>query len=458
MTTRDRRNGNAIVIGASMAGLMAARVLSDHFEHVTIIERDLLTDDIDTRRGVPQGRHVHGLLTAGREKLEHWFPGIVAEMEHDGAVRVEVDDSWWWQAGAFAVRGGVNLNALTASRPLFENATRRRVGRTPGVTIRDGLKIDGLIVDSAGVHGVIARNEELRADLVVDCSGRNSRFVVEAGKAGFPTPEMSNVDVGIVYGTVLLERRPNDIDGSFAIVAATPPAENRGAILLPIEGERWILTLAGMHGDAPPTDEDGFRGFAKSLPTPIIADLLEKTTILTSVATYNLKSNQRRHFEKLRRTPPGYLALGDAICSFNPVYAQGMSSAALQVDALDSILNKHSVASRQFARAFYRAASKVVNNPWQIAVGSDFLHPATTGPKPAGTDLVNKYMARVLKAAHVSPVVRRQFMQVAALVDPPPSLMKPGMMLRVFRESKRSPAADKLGSDSRVDAPTSPVA
>jgi 2-polyprenyl-6-methoxyphenol hydroxylase-like FAD-dependent oxidoreductase len=429
----------AIVIGGSMAGLATARVLSEHVDRVEVLERDQLTDTPENRRGVPQGRHAHALLEAGHQLIERWYPGITDELLALGAVRITGLDAWWHQGGAFKVRADWGGDAIGLSRPLLETTVRRHLLRRPSVTVTDGVSVEGVIVDAGRVAGVMVDGRERRAELVVDCSGRHSRFLDQLEHAGFPLPPVSHVKIDMAYGTRILRRRPDDFDGSFAVVVGGAAQDYRIGVLLPMEGDRWILTLGGFHGDVPPTDESEYRAFAESLPSPLLASVLDRAEALSPVMSHRLPTSQRRHFEKLRRRPSGFVALGDTICSFNPIYGQGMSSAALQADALGTTLRHHPFGSATMAKAFYAKAAKVVDNPWMIAAGADFAHPATTGAKPPATAVVNRYLQRVQLATHVSAEVQQQLSQVQNLLAPPQSLMKPAMVVRVFRAARRSP-------------------
>jgi 2-polyprenyl-6-methoxyphenol hydroxylase-like FAD-dependent oxidoreductase len=211
--------------------------------------------------------------------------------------------------------------------------------------------------------------------------------------------------------------------------------------VLPVEGDRWQVTLAGVHGDAPPSDEEGIRAFTASLPSPAVGQLIERCERLSEVATYRFPSSQRRHFEKAPQLLQGLVTLGDAASSFDPIYGQGMSSAALQAAALDDVARAVGVLSPDLPRRFHRKAARVIEAPWRIAVGGDFGHPATVGDRPTGTAQLNGYVRRLVRAAHVSVPVARAFNRVLQLADPPTALLRPATVFRVLSASRRSPAA-----------------
>jgi 2-polyprenyl-6-methoxyphenol hydroxylase-like FAD-dependent oxidoreductase len=241
------------------------------------------------------------------------------------------------------------------------------------------------------------------------------------------------------YATRLLRRTTEHPQHKAMITISTPPGGKRLGVLFPIEGDRWIVTMCGFHGDHAPTDEDGFLAFAESLPVHDIAAVMRNADALTPVMTHRLPSNQWRHFEKCKRVPAGFVALGDSICSFNPIYGQGMTSAALQARALGEVIDKIGATSNRFPKAFYRKAKKVINVPWSIAAGADFLMTETTGPKPPMTDLINRYVKKTFIAAQYDAVVNDQLSRVQNLQALPPSLMTPRMQWRVRRAARRGP-------------------
>jgi len=434
------QKGRVVVVGGSIAGLLAARAVSGQADSVVVLERERLTEAVVPRGHVPQGRHLHLLLAAGLHLLGKWFPGIEDELKSKGAVPVDGYGAWVHQGGAYRAQGDWGPPVLCMTRPLLEHVVRARVAALLGVTVEDGVTVERVVVAGRRVTGVVADGVERPADLVVDCSGRNSRIAHDLAKSGLLDPPITRVGIDIGYASFLMRRSPGDFEGDF-IACVDNPGSFRGGSVLPVEGDRWQVTLAGVHGDAPPTDEEGVRVFAASLPSPVVGQLVDRCERLSEIASYRFPSSQRRHYEKAPHLLQGLVMLGDASSSFDPIYGQGMSSAALQAAALEDVVQAVGVLSPEFPKRFHRKAARVIDAPWRIAVGGDFGHPATVGPKPAGPAQLNGYVGQVVRAAHVSVPVARAFNRVLQLGDPPTILLRPGILVRVLSKSRRSPAA-----------------
>jgi len=363
-------DGSAVVIGASMAGLSAARVLSERFGSVTVLDRDTLPDDGKPRRGVPQGAHGHILLVSGLRELAALFPGLEEELVAAGGTRFDTGlGLCTYRYGGRWFPAPTGLGLVSMSRPRLEAIVRDRVAKLPSVTIRDQVAVAALAGTQAGMTGVVLdTGETLPADLVVDCSGRGSRSDRWLSEFGFPAPEQLEIKIGVTYSTRLYRRRPDDLpDWTAIFTLPAPPHEKWFGIALPLEDDRWLVGLGGWHVDSPPDDAASFEAAALSLPDPILADLMARVEPLTDPLTYRFPSSRRRLFEKLDRLPAGYLALGDAICSFNPIYGQGMTCAAKEAVALGAALDRHDRADAGMAREYYRAAAELIGTPWQFA-------------------------------------------------------------------------------------------
>ena len=291
-----------------------------------------------------------------------------------------------------------------------------------------GDRVTGVILDDRST---------LDADLVVDCTGRSSRSDRWLADLGFPAPEQVEIKVSVAYTTRIYRRSPGELEGMLgALVLPEPPHEQRAGLVLPIEGDRWLVAMGGWHIDPPPSDVPEFTAYARSLPDPIIADLMDTAEPLSEPLVFRFPSSRRRLFEKLDRVPAGYVAAGDAICSFNPIYGQGMTIAAKEAVALGALGD----ANADAVRAFYRTAAELIATPWQFAVGGDFAYPQTTGPRPRGIRLSNWYAKRIALAAQVDPEVNATFLSVQQLLTPPGVLFKPAMIAKVLRISGAVPS------------------
>jgi 2-polyprenyl-6-methoxyphenol hydroxylase-like FAD-dependent oxidoreductase len=432
----------AVVIGASMGGLLAARVLSERFGRVVVLERDALAADGQPRKGVPQGRHAHGLLARGREILEELFPGLTAELEARGALRGDLGlDTGWWHAGTLHLPHASGIVGLLVSRPVLEGAVLRRVRALPNVELVERCDVLGL--EGGGpVSGVRflrrapgAAVETLSAELTVDASGRGSRLPAWLARAGWAPPPEEELKVDLGYATRLYRRRPGQLGGRSAVVIAASPEVHRAGVALAMEGERWIVSFGGYAGDHAPLDDRGFTAYASRLPAPELADLLREAEPLSEPFRYRYSASLRRRYERLRRFPEGLLAFGDALCSFNPIYGQGMSVAALEALALRECLARGWAG---LAPRFFRRAARIVDIPWSIAAVSDLRFPEVEGRRGPMVRFVNWYLAKLHVAARTDRVVSHAFLRLTNLLAPPASVLRPGIVLRVLRAHLRA--------------------
>lgn len=439
---------HAVVLGASMAGLLAARVLSNHFDQVTIVERDPVHDRPESRKGQPQTRHLHGLLASGLDIMTRYFPDLPDALAAGGALVTDMTEHMqWYTYGGYRQRFSMGRRAALMSRPFLEHLIRQRTLALPNVALVDNCAVKALQTtrDSQRVTGVKVERRDgeageqvLAADLVVDCTGRGSRSPQWLVEMGYAAPAESEVKVSVGYATRVYRRDPADPRSQdWILLTPEAPKETRFGGMFPIEGDRWVVSMGGWMGDHAPTDEQGFLEYARALPAPDIYNIISQAEPLSDITPHKFTSSLRRHYEKLERFPEGYLVLGDAICSFNPTYGQGMTSAAMQAAELDAILAQRQASVAGLAPLFFKRAARVIDTPWQLAVGEDFRFPETTGPKPAGVDVLNRYVARVHRATLEDAVVGAAFIQVMNLMAPPSSLMKPGIMLRVWQANRR---------------------
>jgi 2-polyprenyl-6-methoxyphenol hydroxylase-like FAD-dependent oxidoreductase len=434
-----------------MAGLLAARVLSDHFEAVTLIERDRMADRPEPRKGQPQTRHGHGLLAKGFEILTDLFPGLPTDLRRGGAVLGDIGESIRWFAhGGYRVPFHSGLTGIVCSRPLLEWHLRRRLLGRVNVSVLDDRDVERPTLSSDGrqIDGVLVHHrsetggaEHISADLVVDATGRGSAMPRWLEALGFPRPEESIVPIGVKYATRTFRRRPGALGGASMLIVSEHAREMpRSGFVLAMEGDRWMATLTSRGSEPSPSTDREFLEFAGKLAAPDVYELLRDAEPLSDIVHHAVPSNLRRRYENLPRSPEGYLVLGDAVCSFNPVYGQGMTSAALQAAVLDKMLRERGPdrLARQ-PREYFRRIGRIIDVPWQLALGEDARFPGPDGRTPRRRSLLSSYLDRLHRATHRDPVVYQAFLEVLNLVRPPGRLFAPSIAWRVARHGR--PAA-----------------
>ncbi len=455
----------AVVIGASMAGLLAARVLADGYGRVTVIDRDELPETPTHRRGVPHGRHIHALAARGQQVLEELFPGLTAELIAEGAPAGDMlTDARFYLSGQRLARAHSGLILLCASRPLLEARVRARVRVLPNLEFLDRCDVVGLATTPDGRRVTGARvlrradgsaEELVGADLVVDASGRGSRTPTWLDALGYDRPEREEVRIGLGYATRTYRLPPDALDGMLAVLDAATPDLPRTGALQRLEGDRWMLTLAGILADHPPTEPDGFLDFARSLRFPDIYEAVRAAEPLDDPVGFRFPASVRHRYELLHRFPAGFLGVGDAVCSFNPIYGQGMSVAGLEA----LTLRRHvQMGIEPEPRRWFRDLAAVVDVPWDMSAGGDLLFAGVPGHRTLRIRLLGGYLSRLHAAAAHDASLATAFMRVAGLVAPPQSLLTPRTTLRVLRDGRArrrsQPVTVRTAPTQNPDHPT----
>lgn len=440
----ERVADRAVVVGGSVAGLLAARVLAEAVGEVVLVERDTWGTSAGHRRGVPQDRQPHLLLGRGRELLERLLPGFSAEVVAAGGHEWDLqgDGRYFSEGGLMAARPS-GMVGVAGSRPLLESVLRRRVTALAGVTVLAPATAEPLLAGDR-VRGVRVRRasgeeSEVPAGIVVDATGRGSHLPVWLAEHGYGRPPESSHDLGLSYTSWTFPRERGDLDGAAVCVAAAAPDLPRGGLATAVEGGRWLVTASAYHGVTAPRDLAGFTAFLDDLVSPVVGTLVRgRQPLEPAPVVHRVPASIRRHYERLPRRPEGLLVLGDAYASFNPVYGQGMTVAALQAEALRADLagGLDGLAGRS-ARSTARAASTA----WDMAADGDLRFPGVPGPRPLRSRVLNAWVGRVVAAASSDPQVAQAFLRTVNLMARPESLVSPALAVRVLRAPRGAPAA-----------------
>ncbi|WP_112465906.1 FAD-dependent monooxygenase [Streptomyces triticisoli] len=445
--TPTARRPTAVVIGAGVTGLFAAAALTD-FADVTVVERDRLPDGPEPRRGVPQARHAHLVWSGGVKAFDRLLPGLTGEIVAHGGRLVHImgdmvsrapNEVWFRRFRATHHRN------LVCSRDLLDSVLRDRVLADRRITLRQETTALHLEGDAARITGIRLRTgaEEstLSADLVIDASGRGSRAPHWLTERGLPAVTEREVNAGVAYATRLY-RAPGttgDINFPLINVQANPAkAPGQGGIILPIEADRWIVTLAGTRGGEPTGDPDAFVDFALGLDDPVIGELIKDAQPLGDVATTRATANRRRYYEKATRWPDGFAVLGDAIAGYNPVYGHGLTVAAQGALAVRDLLRTTPLTAPGLAHRLQRVAARPVAAAWNLAVGQDAAYPGATDSPPRAVErFLARYVDRAVETGARNPRAMGALLDVMSLEKPATRLFSPDMLIPMLLGPKK---------------------
>ncbi|WP_216589733.1 FAD-dependent monooxygenase [Streptomyces brasiliscabiei] len=437
----------AVVVGAGLAGLLAAAALRDHAE-VVVVERDTLPEGPEPRKGVPQARHAHLLWSGGARAMEDLLPGVTDAWLAAGARRIPLPTGLVSLSAQGWVRRWPEMEFMIAcSRDLLESVVRAQLLAGPGVTVLDRTEILGLEGDASRVTGLRVRSVDgeervLGADLVVDAAGRGSRGTAWLDTLGVAPAPMEEVDSGLVYATRLF-RAPAGTE-EYPVVNVQPdgsqPVPGRSATLVPVEGGRWLVTLSGTRGGQPTAVAEEFEAFARAVRHPVVGELIARAEPLTDVVVTRSTINRRRFFEKVSGWPEGFIAIGDSVATYNPIYGHGMSVAAQSAVLLRERVAALGLSAPGLARRVQQAVAVPVTLAWELATGTDIRYPEAIGKRPnAARRLFGRYVERLTRTALGRPLVFKAYLGVVTLTEPIGALVRPDVVLAVLRGPVKSP-------------------
>ena len=434
---------SALVIGGSLAGMCAARVLSDVVDNVTIIERDAYPSAPDFRSGVPQARHVHNLLARGLREFESFFPGFEARMRERGAVPVETgwDTATLWPHG-WARRAHTGLWQLYASRPLIEGTVHQFCQRLPNVTFLERTEVSALRAAGGSQRyctGVEVRTRDdgqtrtLEADLVVDASGAHSKSGEWLKQLDLVVPEDEVVEGYTGYSSRWFasdQAWPSDWWWKVLFLRLATSERPYFIGFFPMENQRWLLSYIGVNKSYPPRGESDFTAALERLASPVVHQMVQRMESISPVYSGRATRNRWRHYERWRTPLDRFIAIADAACSFNPRFGQGMSAATVSARLLQECLTRYSVADSRLPRAFFAAQARFQRTPWLFAAADDLRLPMSEGNRSLSIRLFNWYRLQLVSCPDRQ--VGARLGQVTQFVRPISSLFAPQIVSRVL--------------------------
>lgn len=436
------KQGQAVIIGGSIAGMCAARAVSDFYEKVIIIERDSILENTSIRPGVPQSRHLHAILLRGLQIMQELFPELEAELDSNNVPEIidGIDFRMLFPNG-WSPLMNLGLKARSCTRPMLEAAIRKQVLKIRQIEIIDGAHVDAPILDDQGqkIIGVeirenSGRHSQIHADLLIDASGRHSRSAQWLADRNFGLVQENIVNAFWGYAARMYEI-PNDFKKHWKGIYIMNKAPNfpRLGIALPMEGNRWLVNLAGVMKDYPPSDEDGFLKYAQSLRSSEIYDAIRYAKPLSPIYEFRHTANRRKYFENLQRWPERFLVMGDALCAFNPVYGQGMSVCAMEAQALQKFLATNGSLENGGAQNFQKKIASIVEPCWMLATGEDHCWPGTEGAPPKKVmKIMQWYVHKIIDLAPKSHLAFLRFKQVSHMMKSPAAFFHPKLLLQVI--------------------------
>ena len=433
--------GIAIVLGGSIAGLLTAHVLSRHFEKVIMIEKDNFTDISKIRKGTPQANHVHLLLVKGREILQGFFPELEDELVKNGANKIDfLNESRYRLPSGWAPKFESEIITFTCTRTLLENTIRHQILKNSKIKIKKNTQVTSFILEGSNKISLGTKdNQTIRGDLIVDCTGRNTKTPAWLDEIGFLRPKETRIDSFVGYATRRYIPSKNDKRTWKMLAILNKPVTNpRTGLIYPIEGGKWLVGLYGIgKNNHPPTDEKGFLEFTQNLESMELYDALRDATPDSEIYGYKIQGSRKFHYDEMSKWPENFIVIGDAVSVFNPFYGQGITSAALSAQTLENLL-KNNKMEKGFTTKFQKTLAKTVSLPWVLGTSEDLRWPTTLGKKPnTVTRIVQNHAQKILLLAPKSRLATKSFLQMMHMIKSPMIIFHPILLLHLIVNSFR---------------------
>jgi 2-polyprenyl-6-methoxyphenol hydroxylase-like FAD-dependent oxidoreductase len=466
-SSKQHLGAHAVVIGGSIAGLATARILSDYFSKVTVIERDPSPQSPEARKSVPQMRHAHVLLGAANLTLERMYPGIITQMEQAGALLIDsAADLAMYQYGGWKPRFVAGFQTLNASRPFLEWHVRRRTEAITNIEIRYEHVVDRLLTTSSGdrVTGVVVKcgadEMNLLADLVVDAAGRGTRAPRWLEAMGYERPFEQEVKVDLAYTSRIYEKPANFAGDWRGLGIYSRLPGHRAAFVFEVEHGRWIVSFPGYFKDHCPTDEEGLLAYARSLPVPDAYEAIRHAKPLTDIVIHKIPSSRWFRYDKMKRFPERFVAIGDSVSSLNPAFGQGMLVSLQGVDKLSLLLAERARKRKGLYGLPLEAQMKiadVVLPAWLLSTTMDLRYAQTVGERPFGISAVQGVFVDMLDMTSMNEDACRVFYDMLHMRRGPEALLDRRMLLPLVKYIATRPfipLEKRIHSGPRPAAPT----
>ena len=427
----------AIVIGGSIAGLLSARVLSDHFKEVILVEKDPYPDNGKVRNGTPQANHIHLLLVKGNEILQHLFPGLEKDLLLKGANKIDfLNDGRYLLPSGWAQKFSSGIITLTCTRILLESTIQEQVKKIPNIKFQYDTYISSVVLENTNkVSLQTSDNKKIQGDLIVDCTGRNSKTPSWLENVGYPKPQETRVNSFVGYATRRFIPSKKKRNWKMLVILNKPTTNPRAGIIYPIEGGKWLVGLSSIGKNHPPVDENGFLEFTRQLESRELFDSLKDAVPDSEIHGYKIQGSRKYLYEEMSKWPENFIVLGDAVSVFNPFYGQGITSAALGVMTLDKML-KNSKLEKGFTKKFQKRLSETVSLPWILGTSEDMRWPTTIGKRPGMlARLVQNHAQKVLLLGPKSTLATKSFLQMMHMIKPPTVIFHPVILLQLITHS-----------------------